>query len=237
MGLVVHSGTAYAACHAFDISVSPSSVSEGATLTVTVTRDGAVMPSSVDVRSVDGTARAGSDFPAVRRTVAFTSEVQKSFTVAITDDKAAEGSEAFRMELVQGSATGCEINTNFSYGPPASVTIKPSDQPAATRQPQPSTNPPSTRTPQPPRETPTAPGGTSPARTLAPTGAVTNSPLPQGLPAPDPTATEFAADGTGSGYGDGGGTSGVVIVLVIVLIALATGGAAALVQRMRGRRA
>src|SRR5688500_15192508 len=74
---------ALAACHAFTIAVSPASVAEGGTVTVTVTRDAGVNPSNVDVSSINETAQAGSDYPAVQRTVSFTTETQQTFTVAV----------------------------------------------------------------------------------------------------------------------------------------------------------
>ncbi|MGH2758142.1 MAG: hypothetical protein ACRDKJ_01105, partial [Actinomycetota bacterium] len=55
-------GPAQAACHAFTVSASPTSPAEGGRVTVTVSRDGAVNPSSVRVSTIDETARAPSDY-------------------------------------------------------------------------------------------------------------------------------------------------------------------------------
>ena len=54
--VVAGSEPALAACHRFAVTVSPAGVSEGAKVTVTVTRDAAVAPSSIDVETIDDTA-------------------------------------------------------------------------------------------------------------------------------------------------------------------------------------
>ena len=174
---------AVAACHAFTISVSPSTVDEGGSVTVRVDRDGDVSPSSVRVRTVDRTAKAGSDYAASDRTVTFTDGTRESFVVGTTDDGAREGAETFRVELVEGSGAGC--GTSYVYGPPAVVTIRANDQPLPTSPPpttrRPTSPPPTvSRSPLPvvssrPATTTTAPA--TPARTTSP-ASVTMTPVP-----------------------------------------------------------
>ncbi|HUQ39008.1 MAG TPA: Calx-beta domain-containing protein [Acidimicrobiales bacterium] len=122
---------ARAACHAFDVTVQPSSADEGSSLTVTVSRDGSAGASRIDVESVDGTARAGSDYDRVsRRTIEFTDERSQTFQVRTTDDASAEPAETFRLHL--SNPAGCNPNPNYDVGPDATVTIAASDQTAST---------------------------------------------------------------------------------------------------------
>ena len=60
--LLAGATAATAACHSFDLEVSPSSVAEGGQVQVTVSRDGAVADSGVKVTAAGGTARSGIDF-------------------------------------------------------------------------------------------------------------------------------------------------------------------------------
>ena len=52
---------AAAACHHFSLAANPATVTEGATVTVTVSRDGNVGPSHADVSTGDARAKAGRD--------------------------------------------------------------------------------------------------------------------------------------------------------------------------------
>ena len=223
---------ASAACHSFMISVSPASVAEGATVTVTVERDGNVGSSSVHVRTVDGTAKAGSDYPGVNdRTITFTTETSQTFPVNTTNDAAAENAETFRVALVEGSGAGC-ANTAYEYGPPATVTITANDQPA------PTTPPPTTasNTPSPtrrPSSTPTRttpPAATStPASSAPPSGSPSASDSPTETDSPTPT---FAA-GPPVGDGDDGGSSAPWVVVTLVAAAAAAAGGTYLLRRGR----
>src|SRR5688572_28434380 len=87
-GLLWSAAPANAACHAFTVKAAPTSLAEGGTLTVTVGRDGTVSPSQVRLTSIDGTATGGADFAKVDQVVSFTSELEKTITVPITDDTA-----------------------------------------------------------------------------------------------------------------------------------------------------
>src|SRR5437016_10728438 len=79
--IVVNSAPALAACHHFTVTAIPTSVAEGAKVVVTVSRDGNVAPSKIDLSTVDETAKAGTDYVGIHQTVSFTSEVQKQFTL------------------------------------------------------------------------------------------------------------------------------------------------------------
>ena len=129
MALLVASGQqAWAACHAFTVSAEPADVIEGETVTVTVRRDAAVMPSSIDVTTVDESAAAGVDYEALGQTADFPDGgTAQTFTVATFDRAGTQGPRTFRVEL--SNPQGCEVNQNFEVGDPAVVTIVDADEP------------------------------------------------------------------------------------------------------------
>ena len=129
--MAVAGAPAVAACNQFSLEVSPARVSEGASVKVTVSRDSASAPSSVEVETIDDTARSGDDYIAVKRTIAFTDETEQSFDVAITNDAASESDETFKVHL--SNPSGCRPNPNFSVGDDVEVTIAVSDAPRATQ--------------------------------------------------------------------------------------------------------
>lgn len=226
---------AAAACHAFTISASPASVDEGAATTITVERDGVVGPSSVRVRSVDGTAKAGADYAAVaERTIDFTDGTTRSFTVPTVNDTAAEGAEMFRVELVPGSGGGCAASSNFTYGPPATVTIKASDQPVPTIRPTsaaPTQLPPTTRpTTAPPATTPPATASSAPATSAPASGSASASESAALSPSETPTpASTFLADPP-----DDDDDGSVLPLVLALLAAVAVAAALAVWLRRRG---
>lgn len=184
---------ASAACHRFSMEVSPASVQEGGTVTVVVSRDNAAADSGIRVSTVDGTARAGSDFAALNEQVNFTgSETERSIQIQIIDDQASEGAESFNVHLSDPS--GCAVNPNFSVAADQTVTIGASDAAAVTTGP--------------------AAGVTTP--TTAP-AATTSAPASTTTTAPDePTETE-----TGDDEEDGGLPVVPIVILIIVLVAAA----------------
>lgn len=114
---------AAAACHHFMVSASPNPVAEGETLTVTVSRDANLAPSHVDVSTIDETATAGMDYPALSRTVSFTTDIQQSFPLSIPSHPAtSEPARTFRLHL--GNPGGCAVNPNFVVDPDVQVTIE-----------------------------------------------------------------------------------------------------------------
>ena len=212
---------ALAACHAFTIAVSPASVAEGGTVTVTVERDAGVNPSSVDVSSINETAQAGSDYPAVQRTVSFTTETRQTFTVAVTDDATAEPAETFRLHL--SNPGGCPVRPDFELGADARVTIPAND-----------TAPPTTPPPTAPPTTPAGPGTTAASPTsTATTDATTSTAEPSSTTSSSSSTTEpDASDTTFSDEralsadeddDDGSGTLGAIAAAAAVLCLGAAG--------------
>lgn len=123
LGLVVGvAGPASAACHAFGVSVGSAEVVEGQSVEVTVTRDGAVAGSQVDVATTDGTATAGVDYEALNETATFPDNgTSQAFTVETHAIAGTNGSRTFQVEVSNGS--GCAVNPNFTYSDPVTVTI------------------------------------------------------------------------------------------------------------------
>ncbi len=119
--LVEWAEPASASCHQFTVAVSPESVTEGRTVTVTVTRDGAEAPSSVTVRTIAGSASAPGDFEPLDETVNFKDDTSRELKVAVADDGVAEGEETFRVGLSDPS--GCVADTDYALSADASVTI------------------------------------------------------------------------------------------------------------------
>lgn len=223
--LLMAAPRALAACHAFTVSANPAEVAEGGKVTVTVSRDAGLNPSQVDVSSVDVTATAGEDYPAVKRTISFATETQQSFELAVTDDSAAEGDETFKLHL--SNPGGCAINPNFQLGPDATVTIPHNDASGTTPPPTaaPTTRPPAmTTTSHGARTTPTsadpnpsAPGSETTSSTAANTATSPLGEADQTLP-----ATED----------DGGSGVGLAIAAVVAIVAL--GAAGYFLYRRRG---
>lgn len=214
---------AFAACHAFEIAVRPATVGEGGTVTVTVTRDAGINPSSIQVSSVNESAQAGSDYPTVQRTISFASETQQTFTIAITDDTAAEPDEAFRLHL--SNPGGCPVNTNFSLGPDARVTISANDAPPPPTAP-PSTAPPTTPVgPTTTREVPTT-TTTTVATTTTGSTSTTATGSTTTTEASEPVTTTTATDevALAASEGDDGGGAGAAIAVIAAVLALGGGG-------------
>lgn len=233
--------SAFAACHAFTISASPTTVTEGGTVTVTVKRDGALNPSSVDVRTTDGSARSGQDFTGGRKTMSFTTETAKSYTIAIINDTTPEAAETFGLELVAGSGSGCAINPNFSYGPPVTITIGASDQPAATSRPSSPPAPPAphaTSAVSGPVTSATKAPVTTPSHAVTATGSAAAIPAATTTaldsPPPEPTSSDNGKPLAHPRSDDNNGhwTPIIVIALVTVL----AGGATYLYRLRRARQ-
>jgi chitinase len=216
---------AMAACHSFTVVVNPSTVTEGGSVTVTVTRDGALAPSSVDVASINETATGGNDYTSVHQTVAFTDETEKTFTVSTIEDAAHEQTETFRLHL--GNGSGCLPTSEFSYGPDARVTIR--DDDAATTSPTPSATPSETPTRSP---TPRASVTRSPTPTPS---VVVVSPTPEETPSDTPTLPEGTSTALAAGPGDDGPFSPGRVTLMVIGSVLLAGAAAGLLALYRGR--
>ena len=220
---------ALAACHAFTVRAEPARAAEGGKVTVTVTRDAGVNPSQIDVSTVDVTAKGGEDFPAVKRTVSFTTETQQSFDIPVTDDQATEGDETFRLHL--SNPGGCAVNPNFTVGPDATVTIVANDATATTA---PS---PGGATTSRPTTTATTTSSATTASTAVEAGIPTST---EGTAATTTTTTEPTASddealspvGDDDDGEDDDGAGGLLIVAAL-LAAGAVGGAGYMLYRRR----
>jgi hypothetical protein len=193
MAVFFGSHSASAACHSFTIgTVSPSPVQEGGKVTVTVMRDNGVADSHVDIETVNGTAKSGSDFTALDTTVNFTGgTTSKNVSVQTTDDATMESSETFKLHL--SNPGGCAPNPNFQIGPDKTVTIAASDQQIVQPTPEPTAAP---------TAAPTATASPSPSPSVSPSASPSVSPTFT----PFPTATP----------GDDGGLSGLGIAGIII---------------------
>jgi hypothetical protein len=214
---VVSAPPAQAACHAFTVSASPATVTEGGSVTVTVTRDGAVAASSIDVKTVNGSAVAGQDYTALQQKASMTSETSKSYTVATTNDSSPEAAETFKVHLENPG--GCAVNPNFSVGPDATVTIQDNDA-AATTAPAPTVAPATTRT-------------TARATTTAPPTTTTTAVADTTTSAEDTTVPSTTSDLALAGNSDDGGGGGAVAVLAVAAAILAAGGVGFFLYRRR----
>ena len=212
LGVAVAAGSArpaLAACHAFTVSVDPASVAEGGTVTVTIERDFSAAPSNVDIETIDGNATGGQDYEPMRQTINFTgNSVSRDVNVTTINDTGFEGEETFLLRL--SNPGGCDpVNTNYTLGPDAQVSILDDDVPTT---PTP-TSPPTTR----PRTT------TTTAVTASSDSSTTATTLGTSSSLPTSTTDDGAATGQTLRVQDdgGGGGRGVAIVLALVAIAIA----------------
>lgn len=210
--------SAQAACHAFTVAVSPAVVDEGGTVRITVSRDAAVNPSSIDVSTIDESAKASSDYTPINETVSFTTETTKTLTLRTIDDAASEPAETLRVHL--SNPSGCTVNPNFSMSPDAQVTIKASDAqvttvPPSTSEPKPSvtTEPESTTTPD---ETSTTESGSDETTTSEATATTEDEATTTVLP-----DTTIASDAEPDE--DDGAPVGAILAALVVAAAAVTG--------------
>lgn len=131
--LIVAIGSPAGACgHSAYFVSGAYSTTEGSSVNVAIRRDANSCggPSSVEYATVDGTAKAGSDYTAVSGTATFEMgpdpAAQRTFAVPIIKDSEAEGAETFTVVLRMSAAKG----VISSLGPPATVTIAANTQSA-----------------------------------------------------------------------------------------------------------
>jgi hypothetical protein len=191
-------GPAQAGCHAFTLSVSPTSTQEGGGINVTVRRDGEVDDSSVRVSTINESATSPADYSRVNQVVSFTSGTSRSLQIITNNDATTEGDETFRVHLSEPA--GCDPNTNYQLGPDVRVTIRASDP--ATPSPQPT---------QPPA-----------VITTAPPSSPTPSPTPSDSPTPTPSPT-FSPAFAQPEEDTGGAPVGAIVGIVVGVLAAAAG--------------
>ncbi|MDF5707960.1 MAG: PA14 domain-containing protein [Nostoc sp. S4] len=81
------------------------------TATVTVTRGNASAAASVDYTTVDGTAKAGSDYVAKAGSLSFAAgETSKTISITIKDDNVTEADEAFTLKFSNAVGVSLPIN-------------------------------------------------------------------------------------------------------------------------------
>jgi len=99
------------------LSIGNASVTEGGSLSFTVTRSGYTSSAvSVNYASASGTATSGTDFTAVSNTLNFTSgQTTKTVTVNTTDDTSPESAETMTVSLSSPSS-GSVIATGAGTG-------------------------------------------------------------------------------------------------------------------------
>lgn len=226
--IVLGAPPAGAACHAFTVTSEPSSVAEGSVVTITVSRDGAVGPSSVDVETIDETAQAGPDYTGIaRRTVSFSNDTEQSFDVQTADDTEPEQAESFRLHL--SNPSGCAVNPNYVVGPDATVTIVDNDVATTTSTPPPAA--PATTS----RPASTGAGATSTTTATSTTGSSSSS------TSTSATTERVPVDGSGSALpdtedDDSGGSAWAVVAGVAAAGALGAAGAVIWRRRAASRR-
>ena len=121
---------AFAACHHFTVKASPTTVPEGGKVTITVSRDGNLAPSNVDVSTVDETAKGGQDYQPFHKTFSFTNETLQPDTVQTLNDQQPGSDKTFRLHL--SNPGGCAVNPNYVLDPDARVTVQETTAAAAT---------------------------------------------------------------------------------------------------------
>ncbi|MBP0005730.1 MAG: hypothetical protein J7642_18765 [Cyanobacteria bacterium SBC] len=95
---------------------------DASTVTLTLERTDAIGTTTVDYRTTDGSAQAGSDYQATTGTLTFTlGETRKTITVPISNDNEVEGDETFKVTL--SNVNGGNLDTTDE----ATVTIEDDD--------------------------------------------------------------------------------------------------------------
>lgn len=219
VALVLPAGPAVAACHSASFSPSEYQVQENeGKVTLGVQNPGPVADDRrVDWETVNGTAKAGTDYVAGSGTLSFSpADTSEVIEVTIINNTANENSEGFTVRLI---ARPGSCITQDSIGPPASVTITDDDP-----KPKPKPSPTPTRT-QPAASSPTPKKSTSPSPT--PSRSASPSPSPTLSASPSPTQTAVAAPDSSPDGGLSGGALAGIVAGVIVL----GGGAAFFVRR------
>lgn len=183
--------SAVASCHAVSLSAQNNPVDEGEIVTIRVQRDGIAGTTSFRIKTVNGSATAGQDYPSFNEKLTWTTASgtqAKNYELRIADDSAKEGEETFRVELSEpGGTENCTPLTFQNNN--MTVRIKASDQGAT---PAPTAAPTAAPTTQPTTSATTTPSA-------SPTASPSSSPTPTPLATftPFPTITPSADDDDG----------------------------------------
>ncbi|QQZ29892.1 DUF4214 domain-containing protein [Thiothrix subterranea] len=104
-------------------SIASSTVEEGGTALVTITRDDATDAASITVQTADGTATSPADYTGVGTSIAFAAgELSKTVSIATIDDADVEAAETFTVAI-----TSPTIGTVDAAAGTATVTITDND--------------------------------------------------------------------------------------------------------------
>lgn len=216
--IVVNSSPALASCHQFRVTAAPSSVAEGGTVVVTVTRDNSVAPSSIHLSTVDETAKAGKDYIAINQNVSFTgTQLKKQYTLSTIDDHLVESAETFRLHL--SNPAGC-LGTGYDVGPDVRVTIKDNDL---------TTTP--TKTPTASAQPTVVPSSPTPTSSVTPSPRASKSLTPSAPYATTPSSPSSSESAFAAGSTDSGSGSSVLPWVGAALLILAGFGAFILRRR------
>jgi hypothetical protein len=202
--------SATAACHVITFDGDPYSVGESAgKVTITVSKGGTLASPTVDYETVNGTAKAGSDYENTKGTLEIPEgQSEASFDIPINNDSSDESNEQFTVRLKNPGQGGCFQVPTIDEDT-ATVTIQDNDEkPIA--QPTPTPTPTKTSSPKPKPSTASA----SPSPTLT-------------SPSPTTSTSPIAAAESGDGGLSGGALAGIVAATV------ALGGAGAFWVRRR----
>ncbi len=209
--VVLPATPAFAPCHVITFDGDPYSAGEGAgKVTITVSNGGGQGTPTVDYDTVNGTAKAGSDYVKSSGTAQFVEgDSDVTFDITITNDSADEPNEEFAVRLKNQSNGGCNP-APFIQEDTATVTIEDNDEKAIVQ----------------PTPTPT-PTKTSSPKPKPSTASASPSPTPTS-PSPTPTTSKspIAAVQSGDGGLSGGALAGIVAATVVL-----GGGAAFWVRR------
>ena len=211
LAVLVPAAPAFAPCHVISFDGDPYSVGEGAgKVTVTVSNGGGQGTPTVEYETVNGTAKAGSDYVSSSGTIQFVQgDSDVTVDIGVTNDTADEPDETFTVRLKNPSNGGCNP-APFIQEDTATVAIQDNDEKAIVQ----------------PTPTPT-PTKTSSPKPKPSTASASPSPIPA---SPSPRTTTTASPIAAADPGDGGLTGGALAGIVAATVVLG-GGAAFWVRR------
>ncbi|MGH2726120.1 MAG: Calx-beta domain-containing protein [Actinomycetota bacterium] len=191
---------AFAPCHEITFSGDPYTVGEAAgkvTITVSNGAGEQISDQTIDYETIDGTAKAGSDYPATSGTVTIPlGATEATFDIPITNDTKDESSEQFSVQLSNPQPPS-------SCAPPPAISEQSATITITDNDPAPQPTPTATTTSPKPK-------ATTPSPTPTATKTPTSSPTPTAT-SPSPTPSDTSSPVAQPGSGDDGGLSGGAI--------------------------